>query len=475
MKTARSAQKRVELYKLLTQEFNLFNPYVNLSSKKERYIGPDEMASEWELFLEKAEPAPYLSLYAHIPFCEKSKCLYCMYNTRVTDNKRTVLDRYIVYLLKEAKRFSNAFKGRAFTTLHVGGGTPTLMNAKQMRKLFCGIDEMYSFISGASRALEVKPSHVTDEQLECAAESGFNRISVGAQSLNAAVLEKAGRDAVGADELRRIVSRIREIGVRQINVDLIAGMPGDDPASFVDTFARVAEQGPDTISVYFFRIENSRYGRETRKKHMENNSQDYALRYLGAATEIAEWLGYHNLSPNSFMNNQLFIRKNNRSLVGNQPTDWHPDMRNSMLGLGVGARSFMENIGEAYNVGPFGAAALGNIPDPLSSGFKYPMTLYRYYIINPKDRMRIFLTRALYIHGGMARSQFKAVFGEDVEDHFGEEMQILRSLGKLSYDEDRMDMLCDGFEKAVYLKFFYDQEELASLVKKSRYEYVVST
>jgi len=146
-----------------------------------------------------------------------------------------------------------------------------------------------------------------------------------------------------------------------------------------------------------------------------------------------------------------------------------------MIGLGVGARSFMENSADTLNLGPGGSAALGQVPNPLDPGFRFRDTFYRFSRREPIDRMRDFVLKAFYKTGNVSRSLFKTVFGLDIESVFRHEIETLQNLGKLSVGEDSIEMLCDGFEKAVLSKFFYNQEELISITKRPRDKIIIST
>nr|HPN94928.1 radical SAM protein [bacterium] len=404
----------------------------------------------------------------------KRKCLYCMYNSRIIESE-SELGKYVGYLAKEASFFSGAFKNFHFKTMHIGGGSPTLLSEKLLKKLFSEINSNFSFTAGGSRTLEIKPTQVTDEQLAVAVSSGVNRISVGVQSLNPAALSNAGRDYADIDCLSRITDRLRSLGVDAVNFDLIAGLPGDSVDGFRDSFEAISQLGPSTINVYFFRLENSRYGEEARKNYITENSEDFAVRYLEATVDAASRAGYTNYSSNPFLNSQLFVRKDFVCLIGNQPTEWHPEMRNSMIGLGVGARSFMENAAETINFGPGGSAALGRVPNPLDPGFRFSDSVYRFSRREPADRMRDFVLKAFYKTGNVSRSLFKTVFGLEIESVFRDEIETLQNLGKLSVGDDSIEMLCDGFEKAVLSKFFYNQEELISVAKRPRGEIIIST
>ena len=202
-----------------------------------------------------------------------------MYNSRIIESE-SELGKYVGYLAKEASFFSKAFKDFHFQTMHIGGGSPTLLSGKLLKKLFSEINSNFRFDAGGSLTLEIKPTQVTDEQLAIAVSAGISRMSVGVQSLNPSALSYADRDYSNIECLSRIMDRLRSLGVDALNFDLIAGLPGDSVDAFRDSFEKADQLGPATINVYFFRLENSRYVEEARKNYIAENSEDFSVRYL---------------------------------------------------------------------------------------------------------------------------------------------------------------------------------------------------
>ena len=187
-------------------------------------------------------------LYIHIPFC-KQKCKYCDFAS-FTGQERCI-DAYLRALAKEAA----ASPINQFETLYVGGGTPSLLSAKQIKKLTEIIGEFFGPIQNFEEStFEANPESLTEEKLVILKQAGFNRLSIGLQSFNDEELKILGRVHTAAQFLETYQNAQR-VGFENINVDLIAGLPGQTLEQFLDSLKRLYALGPQHISVYGLQIE----------------------------------------------------------------------------------------------------------------------------------------------------------------------------------------------------------------------------
>ena len=187
-------------------------------------------------------------LYIHIPFC-KRKCNYCDFASFC--GKEDLIDVYLRALCTEAA----AYSGLEFNTLYVGGGTPSLLSLGQLDTLCRGITHLTGNISRLEeRTFEANPESLTRGKIELLQQVGFNRFSVGLQSFRDEELKILGRVHDVAAFLRAWKS-MRAAGVQNINVDLIAGVPGQTLESFLVGLDKLITLGPEHISVYGLQIE----------------------------------------------------------------------------------------------------------------------------------------------------------------------------------------------------------------------------
>lgn len=199
--------------------------------------------------LARARDRP-LSLYIHIPFCERL-CTFCACN-RVITRDHGVVTPYLDALEREAELLAGLIGGaRSCVQLAVGGGTPTYLSPAELERM-CGIaDAHFPPEPGAERSLEVDPRVTTRAQLEVLAAHGFNRISLGVQDVDPRV-QRAINRIQSREQTQGITEAARALGFRSVNFDLIYGLPFQTVESFDETLSQVVEMRPDRIALYSY-------------------------------------------------------------------------------------------------------------------------------------------------------------------------------------------------------------------------------
>lgn len=216
------------------------------------FFTPEFGPNQWADHLGKTSArANDLSLYVHIPFCQK-RCLFCACNVIVT-RKEGVADDYLDYLEREIALFARHYhgEGRAIQ-LHLGGGTPNFLDHEQMERLLAMLEGPFPFTNDAERSIEVDPRVATPEDIDAFYHRhGFRRISFGVQDFNPET-----QTAIGRGQTRDItfanVARARETGFKSVNIDLIYGLPKQTIASWTNTVDAIISLRPDRIALYNF-------------------------------------------------------------------------------------------------------------------------------------------------------------------------------------------------------------------------------
>lgn len=186
-------------------------------------------------------------LYVHVPFCVK-KCSYCdFYSVPV---QKEFIGPYIQAVLLEC----HAYRGLSFDTLYVGGGTPSLLGAKSLRRLIDGLHRALDLSGLVEATIEVNPESATARLLETAKVSGINRISVGVQSLSEQELERIGRVHTAARAVE-VIDRARRLGFRTVSADLIIGLPGQKWGGLRASMETLISLGIDHFSLYCLSVE----------------------------------------------------------------------------------------------------------------------------------------------------------------------------------------------------------------------------
>jgi len=235
-------------------------------------------------------------VYISVPFC-RAKCTYCNFASGVFGAER--MDRYVERVCAEMR----AVRGRAadagavvpgrVDTIYLGGGTPSLLSAEQMRRLFGALRAEFDVAADVEVTLECAPGQLGDETLEEMLRQGMNRVSFGVQSFVDAEAKAVGRLHSRAMCLKEI-ARVRAAGVENLNVDLIVGLPGQTAESWRESVEVAIATGVPHVSVYMLEVdEDSRLGREVLASGEKYGagavpSDDAMAECYGAA---CEWLG----------------------------------------------------------------------------------------------------------------------------------------------------------------------------------------
>jgi oxygen-independent coproporphyrinogen-3 oxidase len=198
----------------------------------------------------EARPARPLSIYTHLPFCERL-CLFCGCNVVINKN-HDILIPYIEKLKWEIDRLATVIDtSRPVVQLHWGGGTPTYLNASQLQDLFYYFKERLSFASDAEIGIEIDPRVTTQDQLSTLRRLGFNRISMGIQDFNP-VVQKTVRRIQPYDKTKETFNACRALQFESINIDLMYGLPHQTAESFIESVDKVIELSPDRIAMFSY-------------------------------------------------------------------------------------------------------------------------------------------------------------------------------------------------------------------------------
>ena len=215
------------------------------------------------------------SLYVSIPFCP-SRCSYCSFVSHDIASKRAkeILPVYVDKLCEELAYIGAKMKQTplTLTTVYFGGGTPTILSAQQLDQVCTAVEENFDLSHLKEYTVEAgRPDTIDREKLRVLRKHSISRISINPQTLNDEVLQKIGRCHT-VQEIIDCFHMAREEGFDNINMDLIAGLPGDTVAGFCDTIDRILALDPENVTVHTLSIKRSaKYGTswEERKKALE--------------------------------------------------------------------------------------------------------------------------------------------------------------------------------------------------------------
>ena len=231
-----------------------------------------------------------VSVYVGIPFCP-TRCAYCSFVSSSIERFSGLLEPYLDALVREIAHTGDLLRasGRTVRTLYIGGGTPTTLSAAQLRRLMEALRTHIDLTELVEYTVEGgRPDTLDAEKLETIASMGCGRMSINPQTMNDAVLARVGRRHTAAQTVAAYEAA-RAAGYDAVNMDLIAGLPGDDPKSFADSLRQVLALAPENVTVHTLALKK---GADLYAGRMELPSADDVAQMLAGAETSLRAAGY---------------------------------------------------------------------------------------------------------------------------------------------------------------------------------------
>jgi oxygen-independent coproporphyrinogen-3 oxidase len=373
-----------------------------------------------------------LGLYVSIPFC-KSKCTYCNFASGVFP--ASYIDRYIGRLLQDL----SAIRGQAakwdaelpevLDSIYLGGGTPSLLPPDLIVRLFAAIRREFVVLPSAEFTIESAPDQLEDTTLAAMVEAGVNRISFGVQSFIDSEAKHTGRLHTREIALRDI-ERVRRAGIPRVNIDLIAGLPGQTRESWWESLLVLADTGVEHASIYMLEVDDdSRLGREITsgglKYYAPQVPSDEAIADM--YSEAVDFLAAHGLAQYEISNFAHEGRESTHNLKY-----WQ---RKPYLGLGLDAHSMLRTRS--------GAALRFATTDELepfleSPGWSQPHRLSR------EEELEEAWFLGLRLNAGVSLRALRAEFSGSAVDSFEPILTDLECDGLITWTANRIALTPRG-------------------------------
>ena len=367
-----------------------------------------------------AAAASPLSLYVHIPFCE-SLCYYCACNKIITKHH----DRsapYLNYLSREVDLHTKELGlGQAVSQVHLGGGSPTFMSDDELRQLMAMLRRNFTFVPGGEYSIEVDPRTIDASRLDTLAELGFNRLSFGVQDFDPAV-QKSVHRVQPAEQVFALVAAARERKFDSINVDLIYGLPLQNPESFDRTLAQVVELRPERIALYAYAHLPERFKPQRRITTTEipNGAAKVAMLARSMAAFMRAGYVYIGMDHFALPTDALAIAQRQGRLHRNfQGYSTQPDC--DLIGLGV---SSIGKIGATYSQN---AKTMEEYCDFLDQG-EFPVV--RGLALSRDDVLRRAVIMALMCQGVVSYESIELAHLIEFRKYFASELEALQKLAE---------------------------------------------
>ena len=239
---------------------------------------------------------PTLGLYIHIPFC-KAKCAYCDFYSLAHSEEK--MDAYMAALLRHLEEVAPRAAGMQVDTVYFGGGTPSYLGAARLCRILQTVLRRYGVARDAEITLEANPDSAGDwKELRRLRRAGFNRLSLGVQSTDDALLRRIGRVHT-YEQVQQAVKAARQAKFTNLSLDLIYGLPGQTMEDWQRTLADAVALGPEHLSCYGLKLEEGTPLWQQRQTLTLPDDDAQADMYLYTVAALGE-MGYEQYEISNF-------------------------------------------------------------------------------------------------------------------------------------------------------------------------------
>jgi oxygen-independent coproporphyrinogen III oxidase len=361
-----------------------------------------------------ANPVP-LSLYVHLPFCEKL-CYFCGCTVVITGSEHSVEDSYLETLEREIDWVADRVgAGRSVVQFHLGGGTPTYFAPDRLLRLGRKIRSRFTFAPDAEIGVEVDPRVTTHEHLLTLGKLGFNRLSMGVQDFDPRVQTAINR-VQPYEETRSLVELARSLGFPSVNMDLIFGLPFQTPATFQATIDKVLEIGPDRLAVYSYaNVPWMKKHQNVLLPHLPDEHTKFEI-FRTALERFTdggfEYIGMdHFAKPDDELARARAQRTLHRNFQG-----YTTKAGTDLVGFGMSA------------IGSIGRSYVQNRRDlaPYSDGvIREGAATFRGFRLSDDDLLRRIVIGNVLCHGVVVKREIEERFGISFDDYFADALTKL--------------------------------------------------
>ncbi|MDD3185732.1 MAG: coproporphyrinogen dehydrogenase HemZ [Anaerostipes sp.] len=271
---------------------------------KEKYLISDEklhlsldVVEREEALMKSIDVEQGYSLYIGIPFCPTT-CLYCSFTSYPIKQYENIIQDYLNAVVKEIAFVSQEYKNRKLISLYIGGGTPTTLTANQMKWLFEQLQHYFDFSNVVEITVEAgRPDSITKEKLRVLYDAGVHRISINPQTMNDKTLKVIGRGH-SVEQVLKSFYEAREVGIDNINMDTICGLPGESMKEIRHTYEEIFKLNPESLTVHSLALK--------RTSKLRQLKEEYSF---GATREMISYA--HEMAYEMGMNPYYLYRQKN--------------------------------------------------------------------------------------------------------------------------------------------------------------------
>lgn len=374
-----------------------------------------------------------LGLYIHVPFCAQ-KCNYCDFNSYKIEEKNQKKE-YLISIKKEMELYKEDFKNKEFTSIFLGGGTPSILNSEELTILVNSIYENFNINKDAEITMECNPGTLNKEKLETIKSLGINRLSMGLQVTQNHHLKYIGRIHT-YEQFEKNYKDAIDIGINNINVDLMYSLPNQSFDEWKETLDKIIKLNPPHISAYSLILEEgTKFYDMYMNKEFELNDEETDINIYKYTIDTLSKNGYHQYEISNYAKEGYECKHN--------IVYWKCE---KYLGLGPGASGYIENYRysnicdvEEYN------KCLHNNKKPIEEK----------NTLSKKDEMEEFIFMGLRMNEGINLDRFYEKFGVNFKQKHNNILDKLKNLNLIIEQNNNIMLTQKGKEisNTVFIEF----------------------
>ena len=355
------------------------------------------------LYLYKLKNYIVAGIYIHIPYCKK-KCIYCNFYFQISQKNKKELIKSII---KEIELRKNYLKNLSINTVYFGGGTPSVLEKEEIKKILNQIYKVFNINNDAEITMECNPEDINLSKLKFLKTIGFNRLSIGVQSFNNSDLKLLNRTHNSSQAINCIL-QAKKIGFKNISIDLIYGLPNQSLKKWKLNMEELFKLDVSHFSAYQLTVEKNTFlNKLLNKGEVRLPKENTVLSQYRLLLKMSKKFGYINYEISNFGKANYFSEHN--------ISYWR---NNYYIGIGPSAHSY-NGVERRWNVSS-NSKYINNINDE--------KIFYKKEILSKNQKYNEYVFTSLRTIYGVDSDYIERRFGKKIKDHFIREIKKWEAL-----------------------------------------------
>ncbi len=379
-----------------------------------------------------------INIYIHIPFC-KARCNYCHFFSTTGTSK--FQPTYFQALEKEIDQYVSKLTDHQIQTIYIGGGTPSFVNPLSIKKILTLFSNKFNISKNPEISIETNPESITKKKADIWLEAGINRISIGVQAWQNELLKKMNR-VYTIEEFLKKFEIIQKSGFKNINIDLIFGIPGQTMKDWFESVDQALNLPIQHISCYSLELDNdSNWGKLYKQKKLKKIDEELDREMYKYLVKNAKRAGFEHYEISNFAKKGFYSKHNTDFWKGQE-----------YLGFGAGAYSYFQ--GRRFH-------NIENIHTYIDSFNQNSDCIVVDEVPSEKDKVfEYIMIRLRLLNEGLNLQEFYEKFGFEFKDKYNSKIKLLEKRKLISVTKDKVVLTTSGLDLLDHiLTEFVENEE----------------